>query len=559
MNARSPRNLAARLADWSHLLLAAQLLMLHVLAFGGWKLPAVRLLWVVALGLFLLWQPFIAGERRLSLRQGMLLLAVVLVSTLRLGPWLLLFWCGALATTIGSRVLWTGGRGERIGYLLAFGYVIGIAVFGAVPEISPWAVLDPLPREVFARLMPLLLPLLLAFPARMPQRRAGEAFDLFYGIPVFLALAVFVLGTLAYMLVGGVDYIEALFSVSLSMAAALLALAWAWNPRAGFSGIGSAVSRYLLSVGMPLEQWLVRLAAESEVEADPERFLGAAMARLLDMPWIAGAAWEAAGLSGQSGGPAGHAHSYRAAGLVLTVYFRLPPPPSMRWHVEWLLRLVAEFYQVKRQAHELQRISYLRAVYETGSRVTHDVKNLLQSMQALCYAAARPGDPALLASLLGKQLPLITERLRTTLEKLQIPMLEQTEQESASAWWCRARARYAASDIDWLGAPREGESLPAGLFDSVLENLLQNALSKRQREPGLGIAVSFADGALTVADNGTPLPPALTRAILREPVASEDGLGIGLYHAARQSEAAGYALTLAENQPGRVAFRLAGR
>ncbi|HEX6734772.1 MAG TPA: hypothetical protein VF096_08155 [Azonexus sp.] len=559
MDARPTQKLAARLADWSHLLLAAHLLMLHVLAFGGWKIPAVRLLWVAALGLFLLWQPFVAGERRIRPRQGLILFAVVLASTWFLGPWLLLVWCGALAGAVGGRVLWSERRGERTGYLLAFGYVAGITVFGVIPEISPNVVLDPLPRDAFARLLPLLLPLLLVFPARTPQRRAGEAFDLFYGMLVFLVLAVFVLGALAYMLVGGVGYVEALFSTSLTMAGALLVVAWAWNPRAGFSGVGSAVSRYLLSVGMPLEQWLVQLAAENEREADPARFLAAVMERLHGLPWVIGTAWEAAGQGGQSGERSAHGHVHQMAGLALSVYFRLPPAPSMRWHVEWLLRLAAEFYLVKRQTHELQRMNYLQAVYETGSRVTHDVKNLLQSMQGLCYAAAQPGDPAQLAGLLGKQLPLITERLRTTLEKLQAPMAERGRQEAAGDWWSRVRGRYAASEIDWLGVPGDGETLPAGLFDSVAENLLQNALAKRQRQPGLAIEVTFADRTLTVADDGAPLAPALAAAILREPVTSEDGLGIGLYHAARQALAAGYALTLAENRPGRVAFRLAAR
>jgi hypothetical protein len=231
----------------------------------------------------------------------------------------------------------------------------------------------------------------------------------------------------------------------------------------------------------------------------------------------------------------------------------------MRWHVEWLLRLVAEFYLVKRQTHELQRMSYLQAVYETGSRVTHDVKNLLQSLQVLCYAAERPGDPAQIASLLGKQLPLITERLRSTLEKLQTPLADSGERLAGELWWRRLQARYAASDVAWSGAPAAGELVPGGLFDSVGENLLQNALAKRQRQAGLGIAVSFANGALTVADDGRPLAPELAAVILREPVDSEDGLGIGLYHAARQAEAAGYRLELTENQPGRVAFRLSAR
>jgi hypothetical protein len=51
---------------------------------------------------------------------------------------------------------------------------------------------------------------------------------------VFLALAVFVLGSLAYMQIGAVSYVEALFKTSLAIAGALLVVAWAWNPRRGF-------------------------------------------------------------------------------------------------------------------------------------------------------------------------------------------------------------------------------------------------------------------------------------------------------------------------------------
>jgi hypothetical protein len=555
MDASFKQRLSARLADWSHFLLAAHLLMLHVLAFGGWSNPAVHLLWVAAIGLFLIWQPFVAGERPISLRQGTILFLVVLGSVWILGPWLLLVWCGALAAAIGGRVMWTERRGERTGYLLAFGYVVGITIFGVLPEISPKVVLDPLPREAFARLMPLLLPLLLVFPARTPQRRAGDAFDLFYGILVFLVLAVFVLGALAYMLVGGVGYVQALFMTSLTMAGALLLVAWSWNPRGGFSGVSSAVSRYLLSVGMPLEQWLVHLSEENERHTEPLAFLAAVMERLQAMPWVVGVSWDTADGRGDLGERTVHCHDHREAALTLAIYFRLPPSPSMRWHVEWLLRLTAEFYLVKRQARELQRMGYLQAVYETGSRVTHDVKNLLQSMQGLCYAAAQPGDPAQLAVLLGKQLPLITERLKATLEKLQTPLAERGESMVAADWWQRLRGRYAASGIDWQGQAG-GLLLPGNLYDSVAENLLQNALAKRLRQPGLAITVQFADGELTVSDDGAPLAPELAAVILQEPVMSEDGLGIGLYHAARQAAVLGYRLDLSENRGGRVTFRL---
>ena len=550
---------------WSrrpHFLLAGHLLLLHALAFGGWQLPAVRILWFVAFGLFLLWQPFVAGERRMSRRQGAVVLAAALASTWLLSPWLMLIWCGALAAVIGGRVLWTGDRLERAGYLFAFGYLVYLTIFGIVPEISPSAVLDPLPRDAIARYMPFLLAALIAFPAHPQRRRAGDAFDLFYGMLVFLALAVFVLGALAVTFVSGVSYVEALAQTSLAIAAALLVLAWAWNPRGGFSGIGSALSRYLLSVGLPLEQWLIQLAETSERESHPVRFLAAITEQLQRVPWVVGCRWQAGSESGRFGGTSPHTQEYRRDGVLLAVCFRHVPSPAMRWHVEWLLRLATEFYLVKFQTHELQRMSYLQAVYETGARVTHDVKNLLQSLQTLCYAAAQPGDPEAVARLLARQLPQIAERLKSTLDKLQRPRADDNRNTSAAEWWARLRDRHSGDAIEW-NAPAGEAEVPSALFDSIAENLLQNALTKRQHEGGIEISAKLTvdrnSPMLTVRDTGQAIAASVADSLFRTPVQSAHGLGIGLYHAARQADETGYRLNLAENRPGSVVFTLAPR
>ena len=561
MDDTPPENRQPWWARQSHLLLAGHLLLLHALAFGGWAVPEVRILWVVALGLFLIWQPFVAGEQRMSVVQGALLLAIALASTAALGPWLLLTWCGVLAAVIGGRVLWTDRRLERTGYLAAFAYLVCIIIFGVVPEISPAVKLDPLPRDLLARLLPLALPLLLVFPAPPRQRRAGDAFDLFYGLFVFLALAVFVLGALAVTLLGGVGYVEALARTSLAIAAALLALAWAWNPRSGLSGLGSALSRYLLSAGMPLEQWLAQLAEASENEADPARFLSRVFTGLGRMPWVLGGRWEAAGTGGSFGSPAAHYQEFANGDVLLVLYFRYAPSPAMRWHIELLLRLAAEFYLVKHQTIELQRIGYLQAVYETGARVTHDVKNLLQSLQTLCYAASRPGDAEATAALLARQLPVIAERLRATLDKLQRPQADDRRSAPAEQWWEALKQRHAGDCITWEAAPLGRVTIPVALFDSVAENLLQNALGKRQREDDIEIraimAVDRGSAILIVRDSGSAIPAALAGTLFRAPTESASGLGIGLYHAARQAEAASYRLTLEENVSGAVAFHLA--
>lgn len=556
-------SLAAKLRR-PHLALGGHLLLLHVLAFGGWNDPALRILWFVAFGLFLIWQPFIAGEQRMGSRQGVVVFALALASTWLLNPWLLLIWCAALAAVIGGRVMRTVSRLERGGYLFAFGYLVCLTIFGVVPEMSPAVTLDPLPRPAIALYLPLLLIALPFFPAT-PARpdRDGDSFDFFYGALVFLALTVFVLGALAFTLVGQVRYVEALMQASLAGAFALTVLAWAWNPRRGFAAIGPALSRYLLSAGLPLDRWLVLLAEASEREPHPVRFIAAAMAQFDQMPWIAAWRWRIGEETGTRGAATGHRLDFSRGDLELSLWFARPPSPAVRWHAEWLLRLASEFYLVKFQTHELQRIHYLQAVYETGARVTHDVKNLLQSLQALCYAAARPGDPDAVTRLVARQLPLIAERLKSTLDKLQQPRSEDTATAPAPVWWQRLQERHAAASTQWHAEIPEGSELPENLFDSVAENLLQNAFAKRQRQPGIEIRafleVDRDRAVLEVSDNGEAITAGLASRLFRAPVESADGLGIGLYHAARQAEACGYRLTLADNRDGAVRFRLEAR
>jgi len=64
--------------------------------------------------------------------------------------------------------------------------------------------------------------------------------------------------------------------------------------------------------------------------------------------------------------------------------------------------------------------------------------------------------------------------------------------------------------------------------------------------------------ALRVCDSGAPVPAEIAANVLRAPVSSRSGLGIGLYQAARQAEASGYRLTLESNREGEVCFALTG-
>jgi len=196
--------------------------------------------------------------------------------------------------------------------------------------------------------------------------------------------------------------------------------------------------------------------------------------------------------------------------------------------------------------------------------MTHDIKNLLQSLNVLCSVAAdeRNRDSRDLQALVRRQLPAITQRLAATLEKLQRPQEDGESYISAQAWWERVVRQYRAEGVQFdLARGRTGVRLPRSLFESVGDNLMRNALAKREADPSVRIVVSLElDGevALRVKDSGRAVPEELAARLFRGPVASQGGLGIGLYQAARQAEAAGYALTLDANRDGEVCFALKG-
>jgi len=163
-------------------------------------------------------------------------------------------------------------------------------------------------------------------------------------------------------------------------------------------------------------------------------------------------------------------------------------------------------------------------------------------------------------TLLKKQLPNISQRLQLALDKLQAPEEESAKNIQAMTWWNGLSARREGSQIKFLVNIDKDTLIPEELFDSVLENLLENAIHKRQVDSDITIIVSLNIGptsiALTVTDTGHAVARGIRKLILKEHVASDNGHGIGLYQAARQAESLGYTLRLIDNRDGNVSFQL---
>ena len=224
----------------------------------------------------------------------------------------------------------------------------------------------------------------------------------------------------------------------------------------------------------------------------------------------------------------------------------------------------------KWRARTLQQMSYLQAVHRTGARLTHEIKNLLQSLDNLCYLMqnASDGDAEPLHALLRRQLPQIGQRLHGALDKLQAPGDEAGARSGGGdyvrpdVWWAALQQRFAQKGIEFSAAQfDEAARLPVALFDSVADNLLHNALIKQLCEGDVRVTVFLSRDAKTlrVCDSGSAVGEDLAGRLCREPVASESGFGIGLFNAASQAESLGYCLRLSCNLKGRVCFELSER
>jgi signal transduction histidine kinase len=172
-----------------------------------------------------------------------------------------------------------------------------------------------------------------------------------------------------------------------------------------------------------------------------------------------------------------------------------------------------------------------------------------------------PDQADALQTLMQRQLPQITQRLNATLEKLRSPEQADVTRVEAAVWWEGLIQRYNGRNIQFQvdGVPARDLKLPSELFDSVADNLIENALNKSVGGERLQVRVTFSSarsGTLTVCDNGAAIAQSTKEQLFEAPVQSQTGLGVALYQSAKQAEQLGYRLALAANEPGLVCFVL---
>ena len=540
-----------------------QLLVMLWLLHGA-LLVGVESLWVHPLllahtGMFLLWQPLWRGERRVGLSTFAFIMLGALAAMFWLSWWTVALWLTGLFGLVGARIFVYRDRWTRLLYLSVMAYLLAVLLLWVVPNLFAAQSTIEAGRIMIWYVLPLLLLAMTVLPVNKELLEGTQTVDFIYSLLLFMLLTLVVLGSLAFMTLGRLDYLDALLRTLILIGLILLAFGVLWNPRFGFSGLQVIFSRYLLSVGTPFESWLAQLTEAVQREPDAAAYLRRAVVLLADMPWLSGLSWQSQNGSGQLGQFSEHAAVVKEGGLRLTLYAQQPLNPIVLLHIHLLAHLIGYFYQAKQREQSLRDITRLQAVYETGSRLTHDLKNMLQSLLSLTAIAQSREERG--QQLLQQQLPLLTRRIEMTLLKLQQPHIEGEPLELAlRVWWGNLRLRNQHQLIDWQEPDSFPDAnVPAALFDCIIDNLIDNVLRKSQTEPGITLSIEIKPEpvCLIVSDNGGAIPENVAANLLRGVVVSETGLGIGLYQAARWAEQLGYRLTLISNRAGSVCFELA--
>ena len=153
----------------------------------------------------------------------------------------------------------------------------------------------------------------------------------------------------------------------------------------------------------------------------------------------------------------------------------------------------------------------------------------------------------------------IGTRLESTLNKLRAPRLNtQVNLVDCHQWMERIGKQHNANKRIRFHADIENNiTLPVDLFDSVAENLINNALKKSpQTQVDLRLLSSNDIILLSICDDGDAIASEIENSLFAQPVSSGSGMGIGLYQAAIMAHAFQYELELSQNEKGRVCFNL---
>jgi hypothetical protein len=547
------------LLQFSQQILASILLVYHLLIWWVDDHLLQFSLSFILYGLFLLWQPLWSKEARITNKPVYVVAAVFLFLSYSFPNESLVFFGLMLSGLIGSRLL--NQSSYRSFDLLALLIIILEMIVGLVPDTFRQIELPALFADYMQTLT--LVPVLLFYFAPNPDlRQQGRSqVDLMHGMLTATLVFIVLLGGIVINLLYGVDYIDGLLLTVFIVSTLTIGISWFWNPGVGYSGVGVLWNRYAMTIGGPFETWINTLTTLiEEPYLTPAEYLEAACENLIENDWLNGIHWDFENFKIRAGSETGTRYEHQLESNTKVVfYFKSNPGTALVQHTVLLIRMAYQFYLAKINQQKMRAQEHFATIHHTGARLTHDIKNILQSINASLNILDMDKSRDDSHTLLHANLNQISSRLESTLDKLKAPKLNtQISMVEGRSWveniqqqhHLEGRLRFHA-DIN------NNLVLPVDLFDSVAENLINNALKKTSASQ-IEVRLLTTDNIvlLSVCDNGAALESGIEANLFIQPVSSGSGMGIGLYQSSIMAHAFSYELDLSQNEPGRVCFNL---
>jgi len=411
------------LLQYGQQILATILLLLHALI---WIVDAPLLkfsLTFILYGLFLLWQPLWSKQDKVKRGPVVAVALVFVLLAYRFPNESLVFFALILSGLIGSRLL--GQSAFRSFDLLALLIITLEMAVGLVPDSFTQIHLPALFVEYMQTVILALVLLFYFAPNPDHQKHERSQVDLMHGLLAATLLFIVVLGGIVINLLYGVDYIDGLLLSVFIVATLTIGISWFWNPGVGYSGIGVLWNRYAMTIGGPFETWINTLTTLIEERyLTPTDYLEAACEHLVENDWLNSIEWRFEDFKISVGDKTGTRRKHQLNDkLSVTLYFRADPGNALEQHTILLIRMAYQFYLAKLNQEKIRAQEHFATIHHTGARLTHDVKNILQSIKTSLEILDMDKETPQSQKLLESNLRQISLRLQNTLEKLRAPHL----------------------------------------------------------------------------------------------------------------------------------------
>ncbi|VAW63305.1 hypothetical protein MNBD_GAMMA09-527 [hydrothermal vent metagenome] len=507
-------------------------------------------------GFFLLWQPVINTAESISIKT--LLIALIVNSLLYffLNDWFIGLWIIFLIGLTSGSALVSGI--QRSLYALAAVILFLQLSLTLTPKLFNLEVLDENIEQVVFYAIIIACSVIIFWPYK--KYRTVKT-DYLHGLIISFGLFSFYITSILISYTANIHYLQSLLITALSIGSGFVFLSIIWLPRHGISGIGQLWEQHILNIGNPFETWVKQtslLDQNKKITAD--LFLKNSIEHLLTLSWVSGVNWSDEKKHTLYGQETKYSTTFTSNNINVQIYSHIPMGAALKIHAQLLMHLMNYFYTSKLREITLMNQTHLKAVYETGSKLTHDMKNILQSLHTLTSVVQTTDDPQKSHQLMKKQLPLLSQRLQNTLDKLQTKTDTGCSFSLIQTWWKELQSRYHGRDILFEGEIYQNTLIDIDVFDTVLENFLENARSKRRSNPDISIIASiYAENeriVIQVCDTGEPVPTSKKNEMFKQILPSNDGYGIGLYQSAQLAEKNGFKLNLLNNESGNICFQL---